>query len=155
LVSDAGTGKTWIVPTIRVTSLIQNAEPSKITALVHRLILSESHSCSMRLSGILDNSMTSLSGLLMARSPSSSVLVIRKSYVCKGSIFVNVLRRTGYGQHGDYVFGWKGDALQKAMDANCGGRYGGYCPVLTNQTWEVANACTQRQKVLENIDGCK
>jgi len=60
---------------------------------------------------------------------------------------------TGYGQHGDYIFGWKGDSLQRAMDARCGGKYGGYCPQLTNQTWEVANGCTQKQKVAENVEG--
>jgi hypothetical protein len=41
------------------------------------------------------------------------------------------------------------------MDARCGGRFGGYCPQLTNQTWDVANSCRQKQRVAENVGGCK
>jgi hypothetical protein len=41
------------------------------------------------------------------------------------------------------------------MDARCGGRFGGYCPQLTNQTWDVANACTQKPKVEDHVEGCK
>ncbi|KAK3947607.1 hypothetical protein QBC32DRAFT_270471 [Pseudoneurospora amorphoporcata] len=52
---------------------------------------------------------------------------------------------TGYGTHGDYVFGWKGDGLQRAMDS-CNG-------VLKRQTIAQANQCSQKQKVAEYIDG--
>ncbi len=59
--------------------------------------------------------------------------------------------KSGYGNHGDYVFGWKGDALQKAMDSNC------YinCPQLQTQTIQQGNQCSVKDIIGETIDGCK
>ncbi|KAF2459405.1 hypothetical protein BDY21DRAFT_338170 [Lineolata rhizophorae] len=56
---------------------------------------------------------------------------------------------TGYGTHGDYVFGWQGDALQKAMDSNCNI----YCPELGSQDINQANQCTMQPTVQEDISG--
>ncbi|KAK3388003.1 hypothetical protein B0H63DRAFT_500953 [Podospora didyma] len=56
---------------------------------------------------------------------------------------------TGYGTHGDYVFGWKGDSLQRAMDANCDACTG----TLKTQSITTGNNCQQSQKVAETIDG--
>ncbi|KAK5629040.1 hypothetical protein RRF57_004755 [Xylaria bambusicola] len=58
-------------------------------------------------------------------------------------------RQIGYGNHGDYVFGWKGDALQKAMDSNC------YinCPQLKTQSIQQGNQCSVKDIVGEQIDG--
>jgi len=58
---------------------------------------------------------------------------------------------TGYGTHGDYVFGWKGDSLQKAMDTNCNIN----CPALKTQSIADGNKCTVKTTVPENIDDCK
>ncbi|OCL06268.1 hypothetical protein AOQ84DRAFT_399102 [Glonium stellatum] len=55
---------------------------------------------------------------------------------------------TGYGTHADYLFGWKGDALQKSMDAFCGVD----CPQLKTQTPQNANRCMIKPKVNEPID---
>jgi hypothetical protein len=56
----------------------------------------------------------------------------------------------GTGSHGDYVFGWKGDALQKAMDST---------PVLSTglktQTVDQANKCNIQSSVHEDIDECR
>jgi hypothetical protein len=66
--------------------------------------------------------------------------------------------RTGYGAHGDYLFGWKGDALQRGMDAlgkTCGSEY---CDqVLTVQAGKDAIACTKVQQAKEDVgtDTCK
>jgi len=56
---------------------------------------------------------------------------------------------TGYGWHGDYLFGWKEDALQRAMDKFCGVD----CPVLATQSVEKANQCAKSPVVDEPIDG--
>jgi len=56
---------------------------------------------------------------------------------------------TGYGWHGDYIFGWKGDALQRAMDKFCGQN----CKELNTQTIKEANQCSKPAVVREAIDG--
>jgi hypothetical protein len=59
---------------------------------------------------------------------------------------------TGYGQHGDYVFGWKEGALQKAMDQRC---FGNTCKGLQTQKADVATKCAVGQTVKEPVDSCK
>lgn len=54
---------------------------------------------------------------------------------------------TGYGIHGDYLFGWKGDALQKAMDTKCANDN---CAALKRQSNDAAIACTKSQTVNED-----
>ncbi|KAF2473733.1 uncharacterized protein BDR25DRAFT_323468 [Lindgomyces ingoldianus] len=53
----------------------------------------------------------------------------------------------GYGQHGDYMFGWKGDALQGAMDAQCNVN----CPALKSQSAVDSEKCFKPQTVKEPI----
>ena len=59
---------------------------------------------------------------------------------------------TGYGQHGDYLFGWQDDTLQKAMDGRC---VGATCLDLKVQSFNDANKCAVDKKVDEDTEGCK
>ncbi|KAK3291574.1 uncharacterized protein B0H64DRAFT_469388 [Chaetomium fimeti] len=59
---------------------------------------------------------------------------------------------TGYGQHGDYVFGWKGDALQRAMDVP-NGCFAADCGNQKSQSIDSANKCQIPKKVKEDVDG--
>jgi len=47
------------------------------------------------------------------------------------------------------VFGWRGDALQRAMDTNCDACTG----ELRSQSIATGNQCVQQQKVREDVDG--
>ncbi|KAI0896497.1 hypothetical protein F4806DRAFT_464729 [Annulohypoxylon nitens] len=58
---------------------------------------------------------------------------------------------TGLGQHADYVFGWKGDALQRAMDTS--GCFGARCANLLTQTIDNARQCSVSKVVEEDEDG--
>ena len=57
---------------------------------------------------------------------------------------------TGYGTHAGYLFCWKGDSMQRAMEANCDVS----CPTLKSQTIAQANKCFKSMNVKEDIDGC-
>ncbi len=61
---------------------------------------------------------------------------------------------TGYSQHGDYVFGWKGDELQKGLD-NGGGCLGAKCGGLRTLALGAEKSCKVPRLYPENADGCK
>lgn len=60
---------------------------------------------------------------------------------------------TGLGQHADYVFGWKGDSLQRAMDTS--GCMGAKCANLKTQAIGDARKCSVKTAVKEDHEGCK
>ena len=78
----------------------------------------------------------------------------RPNRSCQPSDDLSVPRSTGYGHHGDYLFGWEGDALQRAMDV-CHDYFGTpeACPELTLQTDEEMNSCSKQTSIDEVVEG--
>ncbi|TEB22524.1 hypothetical protein FA13DRAFT_1507939 [Coprinellus micaceus] len=72
---------------------------------------------------------------------------------CELTTSIRNLHRTGFGQHADYVFGWEGDALQRAMDVcTLGDGIITNCPVLTVQTMDEMNTCRLPALVPEPVE---
>jgi hypothetical protein len=90
------------------------------------------------------------------RSPPLLISVILQysfpSLNCRSHIYADNFHSTRYGWHDDYLFGWKSDVLQQALDARCNIHR---CPrVLETQSAEDANKCTKSQHAREPTEGC-
>ena len=87
------------------------------------------------------------------------VLAIRKSSSCdlQGRGYADSRPSTGYGAHGDYLFGWVDGSLQKAMDTLGTECFSETCPPLKLQLGKLAIACTKAQQAKEDIgnSACK
>ncbi|TFK27243.1 hypothetical protein FA15DRAFT_666535 [Coprinopsis marcescibilis] len=61
---------------------------------------------------------------------------------------------TGYGHHGDYLFGWEGDALQRAMN-KCLDSFGTpeRCTELTILSDAEINKCVKKTSINEKVEG--
>jgi hypothetical protein len=57
----------------------------------------------------------------------------------------------GYGTHADYVFGWKGDSLQRAMDHSCMFQACENGNPLKSQSVQAMNACSVKDMINEDI----
>jgi len=60
-----------------------------------------------------------------------------------------------WGTHADYMFGWKGDSLQRAMNSSCMFNACENGKPLKSQNVAAMNACKAKDVVQENHDGCK
>ncbi|KAH9897355.1 hypothetical protein F4778DRAFT_771825 [Xylariomycetidae sp. FL2044] len=58
----------------------------------------------------------------------------------------------GFGTHADYVFGWKGDSLQNAMDSSCMFNACENGQPLASQGVAAMNACQVPSSVDEDVD---
>jgi hypothetical protein len=94
----------------------------------------------------------------MEASLSYLAWVTRKCYLPRRKCSqLTSFNRTGFGQHGDYLFGWDGDSLQRAMDTctDMGG-VPEQCRALTVLSDAEINRCTQKPVIDEVVEGsCK
>jgi len=77
----------------------------------------------------------------------------KSMWPAEGNPFVYSMNIGGAAAHGDYVFGWEGDSLQKAMDNSC--NLNTNCPKagLVAQSDSAYSSCTKKQQAPEAVDG--
>ena len=69
-----------------------------------------------------------------------------------GLYMIKNYNSSGYGQHGDYLFGWKDDSLQRAVDTQPSGKCANAnCGVPKIQPAKDSVACQNAQQVPENV----
>jgi len=79
----------------------------------------------------------------------------RNDWPTSGNPYTLSMDIGGSAIHGDYVFGWKDDTLQKAMDQKCNLNRDCAAAGIHYQPPEEYSKCTIKQSAVENVDGCK
>jgi hypothetical protein len=78
------------------------------------------------------------------------------SEIAKGGKFVlSTGDSKGFATHADYLFGWKGDSLQRAMDHSCMFNACENGKPLKSQAVSAMNNCKIPNTVHEDIDSCE
>ncbi|RYO17372.1 hypothetical protein AA0121_g5910 [Alternaria tenuissima] len=67
--------------------------------------------------------------------------------------FLSYNDNKGYGTHADYLFGWKDDSLQKAMDNSCMFQACENGRPLKSQNVQAMNKCQVKSAIKEDLDG--
>jgi hypothetical protein len=82
----------------------------------------------------------------------SEYILVFHPVLMVGKYLLTRRSKVGYGQHGDYLFGWKGDVLQKVMDALPSGKcVNANCSVLKIQAAKDVMACKKAQQIKEDV----
>ena len=70
-------------------------------------------------------------------------------------LFLSMGDNKGFQTHADYLFGWKGDSLQRAMDHSCMFQACENGKPLKSQSVADMNKCSVKDYVQESLDGCE
>lgn len=158
---DAGMARTSTAPIINPTCTTPSTPTTSTTPPhVHQATPFVCHRSPLKLPGtssfkkIKISCLISLLSVLQTLIPNRDTAKFNSMWPAgTPSPFVWSFEGNGYGTHADYMFGWKGDSLQRAMDkSEC--FYDG-CGSIEKQPMATANQCTVPETIKEDVDGCE